>query len=104
MKFFLGLGLTSSSSRYNDVCCACSVSSPAGVTCGTLYAVSIIISLLSFPKNTNPHHWPLSLIRLHIQLTSGPVIPIILPPGLVYFVIGAIDEDDTKLQYWLSLD
>ena len=100
MKFFLGLGLTSLWSRYSDVCCACNVLSPAGVSWGTLYAVSTIISLLSFPNNTNPHHRPyLSLIRHRMRLTSDPHIPIILPPGLVYFVVGAIDKDDTKLQY-----
>ena len=105
MKFFLGLGSTSPSSRYNNVCRACSVSSPAGVSCGTLYAVSIIIFLMSFPNKTNPHHHPyLSLIWRRMRLTSGPLIPIILPPGLAYFVIGAIDEEDTKLQYWRSFD
>ena len=93
------------SSKYNDVCCACSVLSPAGVSCGILYAVSTIISLLFFSKTTNPHHRPyLSSIWRYIRLTRGQLIPITLPPGFVYFVIGAIDEKGTKLQYLLSFD
>ena len=72
---------------------------------GTLYAVNTNILQLSLPSNTNPHQQSyLSSTRLRILLIRVPVIPIILPPGLVYFVIGAINDDDTKLQYCPSFN
>ena len=104
MNSFRGFGLTSPLSKYSDICCAWSVSSHAGVSWGTLYAVSTSISELSFSSNTNPHHYPyLSSILCLTRLMSDPIIPIIFSPGLVYPVIGAIDDNITTLQYSPSL-
>ena len=70
--------------------------SPAGVSCGTLYAVRISISLLSLPNNMNPHHRPnLPAIFRYNYPTSGPVMPIMLPPGLVNKIIGALEDEVT---------
>ena len=77
------------------------VLSPAGVSWGTLNTAKTSISLLSLPSKTNPHHYPyLSLIFLLMQPTSRPVMHIMFPPGLVYLVIGASDDEETILQCW----
>jgi hypothetical protein len=78
-----------------------SVSSPtfAFLYCDTLYAVSINISLLSFPIIVNPHHLPYGSVIVSLILpTSAPVIPTILPPGFVNVSTGAVDDECTILQ------
>ena len=84
MNSFLECELSFPSSKYREVCLVWSVASPAGISLGTFYAVRTSVSLLSLLSKTNPHHRSyLSSIFLLTQPTSGPVMPIMFPPGLV---------------------